>query len=78
MSSEIFPGRVRSITGAFAAAAQWLVSFAATEAFPYMYKSVMQGKLLYTSDLITLCDVMADEPVWGCFLFYCCCCLATL
>jgi hypothetical protein len=44
VSSEIFPGRVRSITGAFAAASQWLVSFAATQAFPYMRASAMGGK----------------------------------
>lgn len=31
VSSEIFPGRVRSLTGSFAATCQWIISYAATQ-----------------------------------------------
>lgn len=58
VSSEIFPSRLRSLTGAFSAMAQWLASYVSTEAFPHMVASQM--------------------GVWGTFLFFSCCCLATL
>ena len=41
VSSEIFPSRLRSITGAFSAMSQWLASFVSTEAFPHMVASRM-------------------------------------
>lgn len=39
VSAEIFPSRVRSLTGAFSAMSCWLGSFSSTEAFPYMIAS---------------------------------------
>jgi hypothetical protein len=41
VSSEIFPSRVRSLTGAYGAMVQWLASFVSTEAFPHMVASRM-------------------------------------
>ncbi|KAH7075300.1 putative hexose transport-related protein [Paraphoma chrysanthemicola] len=41
VASEIFPARLRPITGAFAASLQWFFSFILTLAFPYMRASAM-------------------------------------
>ncbi|GFZ46100.1 Quinate transporter [Saitozyma sp. JCM 24511] len=57
ISAEIFPIRLRSLTGAWAAMMQWLASYASTESFPSMIASPM--------------------GVWGTFLFFAFCCIAT-
>lgn len=57
VSSEMFPIRVRSLTGAYGACIQWAMQYAATEAFPHMVASPM--------------------GIWGTFLFYSLCCIAT-
>ncbi|CAI7581173.1 unnamed protein product [Penicillium viridicatum] len=59
VAAEIFPARLRPITGAFAASLQWLFSFILTLVFPYMIDSVVDanGTFFFFSALCFLTAV---------------------
>ena len=56
VSSELFPIRLRSLTGAYGAMCQWLTQFSCTEAFPHMYASKMG---LWGAFLFFVCSCVA-------------------
>ncbi|KAL5335450.1 general substrate transporter [Aspergillus crustosus] len=59
VAAEIFPARLRPITGAFAASLQWLFSFILTLVFPYMIDSAVSanGTFFFFSALCFLTAV---------------------